>query len=596
MAAKLTYQDVFNDEMAPEKFLPSPLYFSTGAINPVYSAPCGSLYVNTVTGGFFLNVSSPTPGTSWIELSNNNTSVEVGHHRSSTQTTATLSTGQYAPTSGDLVGSFGLGAWTNTGNLITTYLVNNTCGSTSATLNVGGTAISFIISETFDGITWALVGNLNVNRYNLKNGGGFVQSYGANIFGSTNGSVCMGGYDGTNALSSCELFNGTSWINGSANLPTSHSGMAATGTSYSGMIFGQDPISLSSLNIAARFNGAVWSANAFPIITPYAKEIECSASGSVNAAFINVNHASGFFNIQNAYGYNGNSPYVLTNIYNYSFVNVYTSGNSLMSYKYGGYDFSFPNNASKKTEIFNGVTFNNTTNDLNIARAGSQTKGPGNATQCMAAAGRVGNPPGSGLGLNSSEIYQETVVYKKLYPQYVKSFNQASLFLNNGVFSFLHLRAAQYISIYPANKYLVVNKNAITSIANQSDISGGYNILQVGASGSLAVYAISATPSLQIVPGTIAKVVSSGVNPLSANNTGVFVVKNIIVSSNTVVVLNPLVTSQNPGTGTMTLITTMLCVDYIGPDDIVIGSTDDNGILTIDKLFKTTNYISKTGF
>ena len=79
MAAKLTFQDVFNNEIAPSKFLASPVYFSYGAGNPAFSAPTGSLYINSTTGGFFLNISSPTPGTTWVELSNNNTNDEIGH-------------------------------------------------------------------------------------------------------------------------------------------------------------------------------------------------------------------------------------------------------------------------------------------------------------------------------------------------------------------------------------------------------------------------------------------------------------------------------------------------------------------------------------
>ena len=45
----------------------------------------------------------------------------------------------------------------------------------------------------------------------------------------------------------------------------------------------------------------------------------------------------------------------------------------------------------------------------------------------------------------------------------------------------------------------------------------------------------------------------------------------------------------------MKFITTMLCVDYIGSDDIVIGSVDGNGILTLDKMFQSTGYFSRTG-
>ena len=56
-------------------------------------------------------------------------------------------------------------------------------------------------------------------------------------------------------------------------------------------------------------------------------------------------------------------------------------------------------------------------------------------------------------GLNSSENYTETVTYKKLYPQYVKSFNKPSIYTgsNNSV-----SRSYQQTVKYPANKYLVV--------------------------------------------------------------------------------------------------------------------------------------------
>ena len=63
------------------------------------------------------------------------------------------------------------------------------------------------------------------------------------------------------------------------------------------------------------------------------------------------------------------------------------------------------------------------------------------------------------------------------------------------------------------------------------------------------------------------------------------------MSSNTVAVVNAAGTSQNPGTGTIKFITTLLAVDVVNADDIVIGVTDSNGILVMDKLFKSSNFM-----
>lgn len=596
MAAKLTYQDVFNDELAPEKFLSSPLYFSTGAINPSYSAPCGSIYVNTMTGGFFLNTSSPTPGTTWLELSDNFVNIEIGHHRAAKETSLIVtSSGQYTPTAGDLVGTFGLGAWTNGNTLNHTYVLNNGCGSRYQALNAGGNGTTHNFVEYFNGSSWSNTGSLGSDRYNPVDGGGVGRSLGANLFGSTNSAVCVGGYTGSAGLSSCELYTGSLWLTCSANVPGAGggiSGMAAGGTSFSGFICGQD--FGFGFRTGVTFNGSVWTSGGFAF--PYAGVIngdsELSASGSINSALIHSYLISGAY-APVAYTYNGSNAYVLTTIYNYSFINAYLSGNPLMGYKYGGRDTAATPVGTKKTEIFNGVTFNSHV-DLNTARIAAQTKGPGSAVDCIAMGGRASGEPGTVItGLNSSEIYTETITYKKLYPQYIKSYNKASIYLGSNS-SFL--KGYQTGITYPPNKYLVVNKNAITAIANESDISGGYSVLQVGVTGALATYSIGAAPSLQIIPGTIAYIVASGANPLTANNVGIFVVKNIIVSSNTVVVTNPAATNQNPGTGHINFVTTMICVDYVAPDDILIGSTDNNGYLTTDKLFQTTNYFSKTGF
>jgi len=591
MAAKLTFQDVFNDEMAPEKFLVSPVYFSTGTINPSFSAPTGSIYVNTTSGSFFLNISSPTPGTTWLELSNASNNIQGGHHRTSTEGSLSITgSGAYTPTAGDLVGTFGLGAWTNGNNLSITYTLNNGCGTRNQALNAGGDGTNYNLVEIFNGSTWASTGSLNSQRYSDDNPRGF----GANIFGSTNGAVCVGGNsDGSTTLSSCELYNGSTWVAGSGNVPGigAIEGHAATGTSYSGLIYGN--YSSTGFHFVTKFNGATWFSDGILINNNgFNGDNDASASGSVNAAIFLSSYFPGSIFRPVAFSYNGvNALYLTSTFNNATAINCYLSGNPLMAYKMGGSDQVSPTAAAySSTEIFNGVTFNTHIN-MNVARIGTQTKAPGSATDCIAMGGRsaTGLAP---VGLRSTETYTETITYKKLYPQYAKSFNKASIYYGS---SSALMRGYQSPTKYPANKYLVVNRQMLTAIGNQADISAGYNVLQVGVTGTLATYSISATPSLQIVPGNIAIVAASGANPLSANNTGIFIVKNIIISSNTIAVTNAAGTSQNPGTGTMQLITTMLCVDCIDADDIVIGQTDGNGILNIDKMFQTSAYFSRTG-
>lgn len=590
MAAKLTFQDVFNDELAPEKFLASPIYFSTGTINPSFSAPTGSIYVNTTTGGFFLNISSPTPGTTWLELSDTSNNIQIGHHRTSTEGSLTITgSGAYTPAVGDLVGTFGLGAWTNGSNLSITYTLNNGCGTRNQALNAGGDGTNYNLVEIFNGSTWSSTGSLTSPRYSDAS-----SAPGANIFGSTNGAICVGGNsDGSTTLSTCELYNGSTWAAGSGNVPGlgAIQGHAATGTSYSGFIFGN--YDSTSFHYIIKFNGETWFNDGISIDNGgFNGDNEASASGSENAAIMNSSYFPGTVFRPIVFMYNGINSFLLTRTYNnITAINSYTSGNPLMAYKIGGSNQASPTSAAySSTEIFNGVTFNSHVN-LNVGRIGTQTKSPGSATECIAMGGRSQK----GLtvtGLRSTETYTENITYKKLYPQYVKSFNKSSIYYGSN--SAL-MRGYQSTVKYPPNKYLVVNRQMLTSIGNQADISAGYNVLQVGVSGSLATYSISVTPSLQIVPGNIAIVSAGGANPLSANNTGIFIVKSIIISSNTIAVTNAAGTSQNPGTGNMQLITTMICVDCIDAEDIVIGQTDSNGILTVDKMFNTTGYFSKTG-
>jgi hypothetical protein len=220
------------------------------------------------------------------------------------------------------------------------------------------------------------------------------------------------------------------------------------------------------------------------------------------------------------------------------------------------------------TELFNGSTWAASTN-INTARRLCANAGSQNA-------GLIAGGPAS----DTTELHSQTL-YRKMYSGHIPDAKKIGVLLNTNTV----LLQGQSITVnfYPANKYLILNRSGICSVTNETNFSTSIAFDSVLGTQPTMTYSLSTSVNLlQLIPGNIVNIVSTGPNPVAANNAGTFVVSRI-VSPSSIEIQNTAGVAANPGTGTLSFISSMLAVDNISPQDIIIGKTDANGILTMPK-------------
>jgi len=262
---------------------------------------------------------------------------------------------------GQLVGIFGAGAWSLSGNLNVSRSAPANAGSQNAAVVSGGlNASSNAVSSTelFNGSSWVASGNLNVSR------DGHTSS------GSQNAGLVAGGKNVASNFSSTELFNGSTWTT-SGNMSFSRSFFAGSGSQNAGLVFGGLPAGISG-NSSEIFNGATWALSG----NLNATRNSFGGAGSQNAGLASGGSNAGGSTILTNELFNG-STWIFTGNLNVSRNQQASAGSQNAGLVNGGTDTN--GNAVSSTELFNGSTwtFSGNSNVSRIIPSGCGSQGAG---------------------------------------------------------------------------------------------------------------------------------------------------------------------------------------------------------------------------
>jgi len=558
MAAKLTFDDIENAELDISK-----LKFDSGldpalasdTVNPSADSPVGSLFINTSSGSLFRKTASGA--SNWVQISSVTTTNLINRYRNMTINSAVTSTDGTAPAVGDLVAICGVGAWTASGNLsISKWLMGSGGNQTSAFIAGGQTSsgASTNVTELFNGATWATSGTISLAK-NVPGSAG-AQNAGM-IFGGTTGAQP--------GLNTTELFNGSIWSTGGArNIALSD--LAGAGTQSAA--FSAGGFTSAITNVTELFNGSVWSNSTNLPSTRYASgEAGAQGSGMTAGGFT----SAGATQTPLVELFNGS---VWTRSSNLNIIRNYPTlfGSQTSSTMAGGYTGTGATN-TQTSELFNGSTWILSGN-LSLQKGGG---GGGGSQSAGLFAGGSTTASGSQV-VGTTELHNQTIYRKLLFKNSTDCKNIGVLSTTNSVI----LQGTNTSITYPANKYLSLNRNLNSSITNYTNLASIAFSSVLGTAPTMTYNLSTTTNLLTIVPGMMVVVTSGGANPVSAANAGTFIISRV-VSPSSIEVTNASGVSQNPGTGTLSFISTVIASDFITPQDIVIGKTDNNGLLTIQK-------------
>jgi len=231
------------------------LYRGNGSpTNRVNAANAGAIYLDQYTGQLWISLNSGEPATWRPYFTDITTSVRIA---SDVQ-------------EGDLVGIYGAGNWSASGNLDAGRSEAAGGGAQNSTVMAGGTTGTITNkNELFNGTAWYSASSLNTARSLLAG------------FGSQNACLITGGNTVGGETNTTELFDGSTWTT-SGNLSTSRSLMAGMGTPNAGLIAGGTS-GQTRVSTTEFFNGSVWSTNSINISV--AKE-SMASGGSQNAGLV----------------------------------------------------------------------------------------------------------------------------------------------------------------------------------------------------------------------------------------------------------------------------------------------------------------------
>lgn len=550
MAAKLTFDDIENAELDISKLkFDSGLdpALASGTVNPSADSPVGSLFINTSSGSLFRKTASG--GSNWVQISSVTNTNLVNRYRNMTINSAVTSTDGTAPSVGDLVAICGVGAWAASGNLNTVKAFGAGDGNQTAAFVAGGITAGgrSPTTELFNGSTWAASGNISVPKEEPA------------ASSSQNAGLVFGGF--TSARTNLtELFNGSVWSTGGVlNVATSDLGGAGTqnATASAG-----GASSGGNKNQTELFNGSAWSNSNNMSIA----KIGLGEAGSLNSGLVAGGQTSAKTAITEFF--NGSSWLITGNIATAKSYPA-VSGSQSSAFCAGGLTAS----ANIATEIFNGSVWVASGN-LSFAKGGCGRAGSQNAGLVAG-----GSTDGSGTGsILVTELHSQTIYRKVLFKNSTDCKNIGILSTTNSVI----LQGTNTSITYPANKYFSLNRGLNSSTTNNTSLTSVAFGSVLGTAPTMTYNLSSATNLLTVIPGMVVIVTSGGANPVSAANAGTFIISRVI-SPTSIEVTNASGVAQNPGSGTLSFISTMVASDSITPQDIVIGKTDNNGLLTIQK-------------
>lgn len=373
------------------------LYRGNGTpTNRVNAANAGAIYLDQYTGQLWMSLNSGEPAT-WIPYFTDVTSsVRIA---SDVQ-------------EGDLVGIYGAGSWSASGNLNNRRWDAGCAGSNQKSTVVAGGSTqgnfpSMALVELFNGSAWYNGSNINTARMNLSG------------LGSQNAGLMAGG--GTairgfiaSTYSTTEIFDGSTWST-SGTLLQARQNAVAFGTVNAGLIAGG--ISFNNVyGTCESFNGATWTS----INSLNAAKCDAAGIGSQNSGLL----AGGVTSV------GGTNKVFLTEFFNGS---SWSSGCNLVNDRYasavngsqnaglisGGVTFGGATNIS---ELFNGSAWNSGSNANN---ARYYHIGGGTPSSGLVAGGTTdGILPSSATELHTQSIY------RKLNFSNVQSANNVGLAYN----------------------------------------------------------------------------------------------------------------------------------------------------------------------
>ena len=544
MGAKLTYQDVQSDELVPSKFVSSPnLNVSTGSGAPTFSTQGGSLYVDSTSGTFYIN-NSGASGTTWVALGNVTTNTENGHYRKTTLTGITnLSATAQAPMVGDLIGIYGPGAWAATGTMTQTRYRSGAAGSQAAGLMAGGLGgVVQGTAELFNGSTWSQTGAMTQTR----DGPGGA--------GSANAAIMAGG-SGGGASASVETFNGATWT-ATGSMNQTRFGPGSAGSASAGLMAGGLGTVVQSTSEV--FNGSTWTQSGVMVQSRQ----HPAGVGSQNAAL--MAGGGGGAGSSSTELFNGTS-WIQSSIMVQSRFRSAGGGSQNAAIVSGS---GIGGAANSSSELFNGSTW---TASAVMTQSRDASEGAGSQNNNLVAGGS-GTAAAAG-----AEIHTQST-YAKVFARYIRSAKSLGIYLGSNT---LLSQGYDTTVTYPANVYLVVNRNLITAVANEVDFSSGFTItsIQGGVGANAWNYNFTVSSLLSVIPGNI--IIVSGAT--TSGNNGTFIVTNVNSASGFLTVINASGAAQGGSAGTIKIISSLLAVSTPSQQDIIIGKTDSSGFITLTK-------------
>ncbi len=540
MAGKLTFNDIKYAELEPTKLnydATTPAALGTGTVDPSGDAVVGALYTNTVSGDLFRKISAGASAGAWQKISSISTIILQNRYRQLNINSAVTATDATSPAVGDLVGFCGVGAWATSGALSAakTYIAGS--GAQNAAFVAGGFTASYVrLTELFNGSTWTSGNNLSVSKSSMA------------CSGSQYSGFVTGGAVNAASASTTDLFNGSSW---SLSNPLSIAKQfpAGAGAQNSGLVAGG--YTTLETNATEMFNGTSWAVSG----TLSTAKSTMAGIGSQNAAVVAGGNTGG--NQTNATEIFNGTVWTTSGILSAVKQNASGGGSQIASFITGG--------GSAVSELFNGSSWytsgNLSTIKQNSARAGSQNAG-------LIAGGS------DGAVTAVTELHSQTI-FRKIYGKNIpEAKNLGILSATNTVM----IQGTNASVTYPANKYLVLNRTLNSSVTNYANTTAIAFVSVQGTPPTMTYNFSSTVNILAVVPGNIAVIPASG--SVSVTNTGSFVISRVI-SPSSIELQNANGVAENPITGTLTIINSMIAVDTISAQDIVVGKTDAAGLLTV---------------
>lgn len=549
MSAKLSFQDIYNNELGTDKlnFGSFTVSLSVAAGVPTADSSVGALQVDSTSGSVYRKTASG--GSNWIQIGSITTTILINKFPTIQINSAVTSTDGSGPSIGDLVGIYGSGAWTLSGNLTISRANMAGCGSANAALISVGSASS-TLAEVFNGLAWIATGAQSVSKTN------------AIAVGAQNSALVAAGF--TNAVNrNTEVFNGSTWAV-SGNLNTAKHFAAGAGTSYAALIAGGATDLTTPTNQTELFNGSIWVAGA----TLNAVKLGVGGCGAQYSAIV-AGGANASAQISSTEMFNG-TTWIIASALSGTRSETAPCGSQGSALIAGGLTGAAGTYAFS-SEMFNGSAWS-AGGALNAARKDVASGGAQNAGLIAGGA--------NAATLLTTETYAQST-YRKLFSREYNTVKNIGILLNSNT---VLLQGSTITStFYVANKYLVTNRMLNAQLTNNTALTSVAFASVTGPSSNIMTYNLSTTANmLSLIPGMQVVVATGGANPVDATNVGTFLI-NRIINPTSIEVVNATGTTQNPGTGTLSFLTSMIAVDNILPGDIIVGKTDVNGILTIHK-------------